>query len=139
MKYGCVCTRPVNGPYGVGLWKNISQGWPSFSRCILYDIGDGSRVKFWHDRWCDETSLAASYPELFRFCRDKEVSVAELMKYTNSILFWDVSSFRSVHARELEAMSGFMDTIYGTSTRGFVRIGCAGNLIEIRVHGYWLL
>ena len=72
VKYGCVlggwCTRSVFGPYGVGLWKNISRGWPSFSSYILYDIGDGSRVKFWHDRWCGETSLVASYLELFRFC-----------------------------------------------------------------------
>jgi len=58
-----------------------------FSCCILDDIGDGSRVKFWHDRWCGETSLAASYPELFRFCQDKEVSVAELMKYTKAFSF----------------------------------------------------
>uniref|UniRef100_A0A7N2KVG7 ABC1 atypical kinase-like domain-containing protein n=1 Tax=Quercus lobata TaxID=97700 RepID=A0A7N2KVG7_QUELO len=51
VKYGCGwggwCTRPINGTYGVGLWKNISRGWSSFSRHILYDIGDGSRVKFW--------------------------------------------------------------------------------------------
>ena len=59
------CTRSVNGPYGVGLWKNIIRGWPFFSRHILYDIGDGSRVKFWQDRWCGETSLAVSYPDLF--------------------------------------------------------------------------
>ena len=39
-------SRAVIGPYGVGLWKNINQGWPSFSHHILYDIGDGSRVKF---------------------------------------------------------------------------------------------
>ena len=68
--WGSWCTRPINGTYGVGLWKNISWGWPSFSRHILYDIGDGSRVKFWQDCWCGETSLAASYPGLFRFCRD---------------------------------------------------------------------
>ena len=90
VKYGCVgggwCIRSVNGPYGVGLWKNLSRGWPSFSRHILYDIGDGSRVKFWQDRWCDETSLVVSYPELFRFCKDKEASVAALMKYTNGVL-----------------------------------------------------
>ena len=49
----------------------------------------------------------------------KEASVAELMKSTNGVLFWDVSFFRGVHARELEAMSGFMDTIYGSSVRGF--------------------
>ena len=52
VKYGCVwggggCTRSVNGPYGVGLRKIISRGWPSFSPHILYDIGNGSRVKFW--------------------------------------------------------------------------------------------
>ena len=112
--HGVTGTRQVNGPYGIGLWKNISRGWPSFSRCILYDIGDGFRVKFWHDRWCGETSLTANYPKLFRFCQDKEVSVAELMKYTNSVLFWDVSFFRGEHALELEAMSGFMNTIYGS-------------------------
>ena len=75
------------GPYGVGLWKNISQGWLSFSRHILYDIGDGSRVKFWQDQWCGETSLVVRYPNLFRFCRNKDANVTELMMPTNGILF----------------------------------------------------
>uniref|UniRef100_A0A7N2LQI9 Prefoldin subunit 6 n=1 Tax=Quercus lobata TaxID=97700 RepID=A0A7N2LQI9_QUELO len=123
VKYGCGwgswCTRPTNGPYGVGLWKNISRGWPSFSRHILYDIGDGSRVKFWQDCWCGETSLAVCYPKLFRFCRDQEVNVAEIMKFDNRTLFRDVSFFRGVHAWELEVLAGFMDTIYGASMRGF--------------------
>ena len=117
--WGDWCTRPINGPYGVGLWKNISRWWSSFSRHILYDIGDGSRVKFWQDRWCGETSFAVNYPELFRFCWDQEVSVAEIMKFDNWILFWDVSFFRGVHALELEALAGFMDTIYGALVRGF--------------------
>ena len=112
-------SKSVHGPYGVCLWKSISQGWPSFSRHILYDIGDRSRVKFWQDCWCGETSLATSYLDLFRFCRNKEASVAELMKSSNGVLFWDVTFFRGVHVRELEAMSSFMDTIYGSSIRGF--------------------
>ena len=119
MSVGGWCTRSVNGPYGVGLWKSISQGWPSFSRHILYDIGDGSRVKFWQDYWCGETPLAVSYPDLFRFCRNKEASVAKLMKSPNGILFWDVSFFRGLYVRELEALSCFMETIYGSSIRGF--------------------
>ena len=102
LKYGCLwgewCSRSVNGPYGVALWKNISQDWPSFSHHILYDIGDGSRVKFWQDHWCGETLLVVSYPNLFRFCRNKEAGVAELMKSPNGFLFWDVSFFRGVHA-----------------------------------------
>ena len=67
------------GPYGVGLWKNISQGWPSFSCHILYDIGDGSGVKFWQDRWCGENSIAVRYPNLFRFCRNKDANVAVVL------------------------------------------------------------
>ena len=141
VKYGCVwggwCTRSVNGPYGVGLRKNISRGWPSFSRHILYDIGDGSRVKFWQDHWGGEISLAVSYPELFRFCRDKEASVAALMKYPNGVLVWDVSFFRGVHARELEAMLGFLDTIYGSSIRGFGEDKMCWKPSRVKVNDYY--
>ena len=45
--------------------------------------------------------------------------MAELMKLDNGVLFWDVSFFRGVHAREIEALAGFMDTIYGASVKGF--------------------
>ena len=41
------------------------------------------------------------------------------MKSTNGVLFWDVSFFRGVHARELKAMTSFMDTIYGAIVKGF--------------------
>lgn len=40
------CTSSVTGPYGVSMWKNISQGWSSLSHYILYEIGDGWSVKF---------------------------------------------------------------------------------------------
>ena len=59
-------------------------------------------MEYWQDRWCGEMSLIVNYPELFRFCQDQEVSVAEIMKFDNGILLWDVSFFRGVHARELE-------------------------------------
>uniref|UniRef100_A0A7N2KQX0 Uncharacterized protein n=1 Tax=Quercus lobata TaxID=97700 RepID=A0A7N2KQX0_QUELO len=58
--------------------------------------------QFWQDRWCGETSLAVTYPKLFRFCQDKEASVVELMKSTNGVLYRNVSFFTGVHARELE-------------------------------------
>ena len=45
--------------------------------------------------------------------------MADRMKLDNGVLFWDVSFFRGVHTRELEALAGFMDTIYGASVKGF--------------------
>ena len=64
-----------------------------------------------------ETSLAR-YPNLFRFCRNKDASVAELMMSTNGVLFWDVRFVKGVHAQDLEAMSNFMVAIYGSPIRG---------------------
>ena len=44
--------------------------------------------------------------------------MAELMKFTNRVLFWDVSFFRGFHVWEMEVVSSFMVTIYGSSVRG---------------------
>ena len=66
-----------------------------------------------------ETPLAVSYSNLFRFCRNKEARVAELMKVTNGVLFWDVRFFRDCHVQDLDAVSSFMVTIYGSLVKGF--------------------
>ena len=47
---GCWCSKPTPSPYGVSMWKNVRQGWPTFTRYIQVEVGDGSKVKFWHDR-----------------------------------------------------------------------------------------
>jgi len=44
--------------------------------------------------------------------------VADLIKYTNGVLHWDIHFFRDVHDWELEVLSSFMDTIYGTPVKG---------------------
>ena len=75
-------------------------------------------MKFWLDRWCRETPLVVSYLELFKIFRDKQASVANLMKFNNGVLHWDVSFFKAVHDSELEALLSFMDTIYGSSIKG---------------------
>ena len=41
------------------------------------------------------------------------------MKVTNGVFYWDVSFFRGVPDRELEAVMSFMDNINSSSVRGF--------------------
>ena len=43
------CSNMVSGSYGVSLWKSIRKDWDSFKSFISFDIGDGSKVGFWHD------------------------------------------------------------------------------------------
>ena len=39
------------------------------------------------------------------------------MKFSNGVLYWNVSFFRGFHVRELEAVLSFMDTIYGSTVK----------------------
>ena len=45
--WGGWCMKNVTTPYRVSLWRNIRSGWLIFSKLLVYDVGDGTRVKFW--------------------------------------------------------------------------------------------
>jgi hypothetical protein len=33
----------------VGVWKYIRRGWEGFFKYVRYEVGDGSKMHFWHD------------------------------------------------------------------------------------------
>lgn len=39
----------VTGTFGMGVWKHIRRGWGMFSKFVRFEVGDGSKVSFWHD------------------------------------------------------------------------------------------
>jgi hypothetical protein len=56
VKYNMVrggwCSKEVGGSYGMGLWKCIQRGCDNLKQHVRFELGDGSRVLFWHDVWC---------------------------------------------------------------------------------------
>ncbi len=44
----------------MGAWKCM-RGWEGFSKFVRYEVGDGSKVRF----WCGEQLLKLSLSELF--------------------------------------------------------------------------
>uniref|UniRef100_A0A2N9FN40 Reverse transcriptase zinc-binding domain-containing protein n=1 Tax=Fagus sylvatica TaxID=28930 RepID=A0A2N9FN40_FAGSY len=70
--HGGWTTREVSGPHGVSLWKTIRKEWGNFVKHVNFEVGDGTKVKFWLDIWCGSCSLKEGYPDLFRIARDKE-------------------------------------------------------------------
>jgi hypothetical protein len=43
------CSKEVAGPFRVGVWKYIRRGGSFLSSFVRYEVGDGSKVRFWHD------------------------------------------------------------------------------------------
>lgn len=43
-----------------------------------WNIGNGSRVRFWEDNWLGSTSLAIQFWKLYRIVNEKNMSVADI-------------------------------------------------------------
>ncbi len=89
---GCLqvwCSEVVKGTYGVGLWKNICNGWSKFANFARLEVGAGTRILFWKDHWLGGECLCTKYPELFSFARDKDVLVSECMVWVNGQILWN--------------------------------------------------
>ena len=107
----------VNTPHGVSLWRHIRAGWDVFSQHISYTVGDGSRLRFWHDMWCGDLPLRSQFPSLFQLARAPEASVADLCHFQGTNCVWDIAFNRSVQDWELEMIESFMTLIYSSRIR----------------------
>lgn len=67
------CSNEVRSVYGVGLWKNIKNGWEDFARFINFKVGDGARLSFWHDLWCGYSALKTMFPYLYGLAHNQDV------------------------------------------------------------------
>jgi hypothetical protein len=100
-KYGSLrggwCSLEPSGAFGVGVWKNIRKGWISFSRFTRFVVGYGSKISFWHDLWCRDTTLKEAFPALFGIARLKDAVVADNLELLGDSLQWNVSFIREAH------------------------------------------
>ena len=89
------CSKEVSGPYGVGLWKHIRRGWDTFSKGVRFEVGIGSKVRFWHDAWSSDQPLKHVFPSLFSIARYKEEWVKDNFIWRNGIgVVCDFCAFR---------------------------------------------
>jgi hypothetical protein len=112
-------TREVIGPYGSGLWMHIRKGWGSFARHLHFEVGNGSKTKFWNDVWCGSCSLRTAFPDLYRIARHKDVVVGDLLQFQNGVVTWLLDFIRHVQDWELESVNLLLELLYSSSAKGF--------------------
>ena len=71
-------TRDIRGAYSTGLRKDIRKEWLTFSQNTISSLGNGRRLGFWKDPWCDETMLCNAFPTLFNLAAHKDARVADV-------------------------------------------------------------
>ena len=64
--------------YGVGLWKAISKMGYLVTPSFGFVGGDGEKVKFWKDKWCETIPLSEAFSSLLALASNKEAWVNEV-------------------------------------------------------------
>ena len=105
-------TRDIRGVYGTGLWKVIRKEWLTFSQNSISDLGNGRRLGFWKDPWCDETVLCYAFPTLFNLAVHKDARVADVWDFSTVDGGWSPVFLRPFNDWELEEVERFLQFLY---------------------------
>ena len=73
-------SKLVQGAHGCGLWKSIRILVDRFVQCIQFEVGCGSRIRFWHDCWCGDQPWKMTFPLLFETVVDNDAYVEFLLE-----------------------------------------------------------
>ena len=94
------------------LLEAVRSGWLTFSKLLQYDVGDGTRVKFWKHVWCGDCTLKDTFLDLYCLSRARDSLVAKVMCWSGGMIHWNFYFRRSPQDWEEESFDRFMDIVY---------------------------
>ena len=110
-------TRDIRGGFGTGVWKDIRKEWLIFSQNAIPSLGNGRRLGFWKDPWCDETVLSQAFPALFNLAAQKDARVAEVWDSSVEVGVWSPVFLRPFNDWELDEVERFFLFLHNKKVR----------------------
>ena len=98
-------------------WKYISSLYGGFRHWVGFRVGNGSRIRFWEDVWCNDVALCNRFADLYRISRARNSSIADMFvpQLGSTHCGWDLQFCRNLHDRELDSfanITSLLDTIH---------------------------
>ena len=122
-KFGEECggwnTRDIRGGYGTGLWKDIRKEWFTFSQNSIASLGNGRRLGFWKDPWCNETVLCNEFPNLFNLAVHKDARVVDVWDSSREEGGWSPVFLRPFNDWEMEEVERFLHFLVNKKIRPY--------------------
>jgi hypothetical protein len=60
-------------------WKGLLEVKEQCRRGLAYVLGNGKKIRFWHDVWIEGCPLKISFPNLFEICNQQDWSVHRIL------------------------------------------------------------
>ena len=62
------------------------MGWREFSGHTRFEVGDDSKIWFWHDVWCMDLAHKVAFLKLFSMARFKDASMADHLEFSSDTI-----------------------------------------------------
>lgn len=108
--WGQWCSMEVQGFMVLNGGKTLEDG--VFYRHTRFMVGDGSRIRFWHDIWHGDRALKDTFLIVYRIACRQEASVAEVMEISGGSLQWNVNFIKAAHDWEVGFLADFFSLLY---------------------------
>ena len=72
----------------MGVWEAIISEWEELRCRVHFMVGNGRRIKFWKDLWCEELTLKEAFPNLFRLTVNQDGWVVEAWEEGGDLSSW---------------------------------------------------
>ena len=114
------CSKMCRRTHRCGLWRSINEGWESFSKHLSFVVGEGTRIRFWLDRWIGDDTLKNLYPDLYVCSAVKDAYISEVlwMPEGGTVRVWNLRFYRAFEDWELAASYSLLQLIQTRIPRG---------------------
>ena len=90
------------------------SGWDDYFQHVEFVVGQGTRISFWKDKWCGDTSLMVLFPTLFTCSANREATIAEVLSGPDSagVREWNVTFVRDFNDWEVAVVAEFFQFLH---------------------------
>ena len=80
---------------------------------MTFVVGEGTRIRFWHDRWIGDNTLKDLYPELYVCSAVKDACISEVLWIPEggTIRVWNLKFYKAFEDWELAASYSLLQLI----------------------------
>ncbi|XP_026431501.1 uncharacterized protein LOC113328689 [Papaver somniferum] len=97
--------------YGCGIWKGVFKFVDIFISNCKMQVGDGSLISFWGDRWISDTPLKILHPASYAISGCKGATVAEVRTSESDMISWNLSIDRRVYGGVITELTSLLDLL----------------------------
>ncbi|KAJ9699196.1 hypothetical protein PVL29_008009 [Vitis rotundifolia] len=104
-------TKKVNGALGVGVWKEIMKEADWCWENMVFNVGKGTRIRFWSDPWCGGEVLSHRFFQLFDLAANKNATVGDVWDQNSRFGGWNLRFLRAFNDWEMHLVADLLQVL----------------------------